>query len=130
MKKTSGELSGEGLLTMDSPLGTGLVTIVAGLAVLAIWNAQRSGIRALQNLRGQTRRLLIWPFHRWLGWLADMPRTTDALWASGDEFDGVEEGSFVSVRALVHSFSSDYQIEGKHFGWLLNLIPFQTNEAA
>ncbi len=106
---------------MDSPLVAGIVAIVGGLAVLSIWNARKPGIRVLQKLRGRIRRVLIWPIHRWLGWLSDMPRTTDALWASGDQFNGVEVGNFVSVRAVVHSLTHDFQIEGKRFGWLLNL---------
>jgi hypothetical protein len=104
---------------MDSPLVAGFVTIVGGLVVLADWDARISGIRALLRPGRRTKRIFVWPIYRWLGWLSDMSRTTDSLWASGNQCDGVNEGNLVPVRAVVNSLAHDFQVEGKHSGWLV-----------
>ena len=106
---------------MDSPFIAVLVTIIGGVAVLAIWNARRSVIRALQKVLRRTWRLFSWPVHRWLGWLLGMSYTSDTLWASSDQFNGVQEGEFVAVRAIVNSEVSDWKGDGIQHGWQLDI---------
>ena len=107
---------------MDSPLIAFPIGVLVGISVLLISKRLPFAHSFLRKLCVRTWRLLCWPLYRWLGWLCEMSPPTNALWASGDQFDGVEEGNFVSVRAVVHSQRTDWQSDGKQFGWQLGLM--------
>lgn len=97
-------------------------TVIGGLLLRFIWRLLPSGRRLLRRLCHRAWTVFCFPVYRWLGWMSEIPiHSPDAHWASSDQFNGVQEGEFVTVRATVHSNVSEWKGDGVRHGWRLEI---------
>ena len=97
-------------------------TVIGGLLLRIIWGVLPSGRPLLRKLWYRAWTVVCFPVYRWLGLLSETPtHRPEAHWASSDQFNGVQEGEFVTVRATVHSKVSDWEGDGIQYGWRLDI---------
>ena len=96
-------------------------TVIGGLLLRIIWSVQPSGRPLLRRLCHRAWTVFCFPVYRWLGWLFVSSNHSDTAWAPSEQFNGVQEGEFVAVQAIVHSKVSDWGHDGNQYGWRLDI---------
>ncbi len=112
---------GQGLLEVAALLSAIIVGLVS-LVGLSMRYLRRPIVRVMKALRRSVWVVCCCPALRWLGWrLSDSSYPSDSLWAANGQFAGVKEGDFLTLRVIVHSRPSEWEHDGVHYGWRLDV---------